>query len=176
MRRERVARSTTKLSGDDMIKSPIVGPVEFCTKRPLWIVVLAVALAGGSAFYAARHFAIKTNVNDLISRDQPWAQRGIQFLNDFPQRDIIIVVDAPTPELVEQASAKLAAALRQHPDRFPAVSEPGSGSFIERNGLLFLPEGEVVRVTDVSYPREPFPTSCTVRVRLLSTCPAFPGS
>ena len=100
-----------------MMKSAIVGLVEFCTGRPLWIVVLAVALAGGSAFYAARHFAIKTNVNDLISRDQPWTQRGIQFLNDFPQRDIIIVVDAPTPELVEQASAKLAAALRQRPDR-----------------------------------------------------------
>ena len=131
-----------------MMKSAIVGLVEFCTGRPLWIVVLAVALAGGSAFYAARHFAIKTNVNDLISRDQPWTQRGIQFLNDFPQRDIIIVVDAPTPELVEQASAKLAAALRQHSDRFPAVSEPGSGSFFERNGLLFLPENEVVRVTD----------------------------
>jgi uncharacterized protein len=131
-----------------MMKSAIVGLVEFCTGRPLWIVVLAVALAGGSAFYAARHFAIKTNVNDLISRDQPWTQRGIQFLNDFPQRDIIIVVDAPTPELVEQASAKLAAALRQRPDRFPAVNEPGSGSFFERNGLLFLPENEVVRVTD----------------------------
>jgi hypothetical protein len=100
-----------------MMKSAIVGLVEFCTGRPLWIVVLAVALGGGSAFYAARHFAIKTNVNDLISRDQPWTQRGIQFLNDFPQRDIIIVVDAPTPELVEQASAKLAAALRQRPDR-----------------------------------------------------------
>jgi len=131
-----------------MMKSAIVGLVEFCTGRPLWIVVLAVALGGGSAFYAARHFAIKTNVNDLISRDQPWTQRGIQFLNDFPQRDIIIVVDAPTPELVEQASAKLAAALRQRPDRFPAVNEPGSGSFFERNGLLFLPENEVVRVTD----------------------------
>jgi hypothetical protein len=142
--------------------------------------VLAVALAGGSAFFHSATFCDQDQRQRPDLAGSAVARRGIQFLNDFPQRGIIIVVvDAPTPELVEQASAKLAAALRQHPDQFPAVSEPGSGSFIERNGLLFLPEGEVVRVTDVSYPREPFPTSgvsCTVRVRLLSTCPAFPGS
>jgi uncharacterized protein len=57
------------------------------------------------------------------------------------------VVDAPTPELVEQASTKLAAALRQHSNRFVTVSQPGSGSFFERNGLLFLPEDEVARLT-----------------------------
>jgi uncharacterized protein len=130
-----------------MMRSTIVGLVEFCTRRPLRIIALAVALAGGSAFYAARHFAIKTDVNDLISPDLPWAQRSMRFLKDFPQQEIIIVVDAPTPELAEQASAKLAAGLRQHSDRFLAVSEPGSGSFFERNGLLFLPEDEVARVT-----------------------------
>jgi hopanoid biosynthesis associated RND transporter like protein HpnN len=126
--------------------SAIAGLVAFCTRRPLWVVVLAVGLAAGSAFYAVQHFAIKTDVNDLISPDLPWAQRSMQFLKDFPQGQIIVVVDAPTPELAEQASAKLAAALRQHPDRFVAVSAPGSGSFFERNGLLFLPESEVARV------------------------------
>jgi uncharacterized protein len=129
------------------MKSAIVGLVAFCTRRPLWIVALAVVLAAGSAFYAVQHFAIKTDVNDLISPDLPWAQRSMRFLKDFPQREIIVVVDAPTSELAGQASAKLAAALRQHPDRFLAVSEPGSGSFFERNGLLFLPESEVARVT-----------------------------
>ena len=130
------------------MKSAIVGLVEFCTRRPLWIVMLAVAIATGSAFYAVRHFAIKTDVNDLISPDLPWTQRAKRFLKDFPQREIIVVVDAPTPELVDQASAKLVAALRQHPDRFVAVSQPGSGSFFERNGLLFLPVGDVARLSD----------------------------
>jgi uncharacterized protein len=130
-----------------MMKSAVVGIVEFCTRRPLWIAVLAVALATGSAFYAVGHFAIKTDVNDLISPDLPWAQRATRFLKDFPGREIILVVDAPTPELVEQASTKLAAALRQHSNRFVTVSQPGSGSFFERNGLLFLPEDEVARLT-----------------------------
>jgi uncharacterized protein len=110
-------------------------------------VALSLALAAGSAFYAAQHFAIKTDVNDLISPDLPWTQRAARYLKDFPQREMIVVVDAPTPELVEQASAELAVALRQHPDRFGAVSQPGSGTFFERNGLLFLPQGDVARVT-----------------------------
>jgi hopanoid biosynthesis associated RND transporter like protein HpnN len=130
-----------------MMKSVIVDLVAFCTRRPFSIVALSLALALGSVFYAAQHFAIRTDVNDLISPDLPWAQRAARYLKDFPQREMIVVVDAPTPELVEQASAELAAALRQHPDRFGAVSEPGSGRFFERNGLLFLPEGDVARVT-----------------------------
>jgi hopanoid biosynthesis associated RND transporter like protein HpnN len=130
-----------------MMKSVIVDLVAFCTRRPFSIVALSLALALGSVFYAAQHFAIRTDVNDLISPDLPWAQRAARYLKDFPQREMIVVVDAPTPELVEQASAELAAALRQHPDRFGAVSEPGSGTFFERNGLLFLPEGDVARVT-----------------------------
>jgi hypothetical protein len=131
-----------------MIKSAIVGTVAFCARRPWWIVALALVLAIGSAFYASRHFAIKTDIKDLISPDLPWSQRATQFLNDFPQREIIVVVDAPTAELVEQATAKLVGALRQDSDRFLEVSAPGTGSFFERNGLLFLPRDEVARVTE----------------------------
>src|SRR5271154_4157264 len=130
-----------------MLASAIADLVAFCTRRPLSIVGIALVLAAGCSVYAVRHFALKTDVNDLISPDLPWARRGAEFLKDFPQQQIIVVVEAPTSELAEQASAKLAAALRQHPDRFVAVSEPGSGGFFERNGLLFLPEGEVARVT-----------------------------
>src|SRR5262249_18888328 len=125
-----------------MIKTAIVGTVAFCTRRPWWIVALALALTVGSTFYASRHFAIRTDVKDLISPELPWARRATQFLNDFPQREIIVVVNAPTAELVERATARLAGALRAHSDRFLEVSQPGTGSFFERNGLLFLPRDE----------------------------------
>src|SRR3979409_795420 len=64
-----------------------------------------------------------------------------------PQQKIVVVIDAPTSEQVEQASAKLLTALRQRPDLFLAASEPGSGRFFEQNGLLFLPDAEVARIT-----------------------------
>jgi uncharacterized protein len=131
-----------------MLKSGIVGLVSFCTARPLWIFVVALILGAGSATYAVQHFALKTDVNDLISQNLPWVQRAAQFRKNFPQQQIVVVVDAPTSEQVELASAKLLTALHQRPDLFVAASEPGSGRFFEQNGLLFLPDAEVTRITE----------------------------
>ena len=104
--------------------------------------------AAASAVYAARHFAIKTDVTDLFPHDLPWTQRAFEYQRSFPQPDILVVVDTPTPELVEEATTKLADALTARRDVIRAVHQPQSGRFFERNGLLYLPTGEVERLTD----------------------------
>src|SRR5262249_4444659 len=131
-----------------MLKSWIVRIVELCIRCPSWTIVLALALGTGSAFYTARHFAIHTDIHDLISPDLPWAQRALQYMTEFPQAEILVVIDAPTAEFAEQAATTLAQALQAHPDRFRAVGHPGSGSFFEHNGLLFLKTDEVQRITE----------------------------
>src|SRR5205823_9566894 len=131
-----------------MLKAAIVRIVDFCTRHPWWVLAFVLVLSAGSAVYAARHFAIKTDINQLISDQLPWTQRAKQYMAAFPQREILAVVDAPTPELVEQATTKLSAALQSRRDLIRAVRQPQSGSFFERNGLLFLSTEEVVRVTD----------------------------
>ena len=65
-----------------------------------------------------------------------------------PQRQILVVIDAPTPELVEQAAAKLAQALATRSDLIHSVRQIQGGNFFARNGLLYLPTDEVARVTD----------------------------
>jgi uncharacterized protein len=127
------------------IISAIVGG---CIRRPWWVVGLAIALAAGCGLYAAERFAIKTDINALISPDLPWAKRAMRYMKQFPRFGIIAVIDAPTPELAEQGSAELSRALLAHPERFLAVSQPGGGEFFERNGLLFLPAEEVARLTN----------------------------
>src|SRR5438105_11623099 len=112
-----------------MLKASIIRGVELCIRRPWWIIVLSLGLCAGSGVYAAKHFAIKTDINDLLSPDLTWAQRGLQYARDFPQRDILVVVDAPTPEIAEQATTRLAEAIEARPDRFRAVGRPGGGSF-----------------------------------------------
>src|SRR5262249_27522813 len=131
-----------------MLKLAIVRIVDVSARRPWLVVVLALALSAASAVYAERHFAIKTDINDLISPDLPWARRVAQFVDAFPQREILAVIDAPTPELADQAATTLQQALEARPDVSPAVRQPQSGSFFERNGLLYLPTDEVKRVTD----------------------------
>ncbi len=130
-----------------MVKSAIINVVDFCTRYAWLIIAVTVVLSAGSAVYSARNFAIKTDVNDLISPDLPWAKRASQYMHHFPQRGILVVVDASTPENAERATDRLAAALRAHPERFRSVSQPGSGGFFEQNGLLFLPTKQVEQLT-----------------------------
>ena len=130
-----------------MLKSLIVGIVDLCTQHPWWVIGLAAVLAAGSGVYAGTHFAIRTDTKMLISTDLPWRQREEQFLKSFPQRQILVVIDAPTPELVEQATAKLAQALATRSDLIHSVRQIQGGNFFARNGLLYLPTDEVARVT-----------------------------
>ena len=130
-----------------MLRSAIIRSVDGSARHPWWVVALALVLAALSALYAERNFAIKTDVNELISPDLPWARRVREFLNAFSQREVLVVVDAPTPELVERATSRLQQALEADPELFPAVRQPQGGPFFARNGLLYPPLDEVRRAT-----------------------------
>src|SRR5215469_5392810 len=131
-----------------MLRSSILRTVDFCSRYAWWVIVLGVGLAAASSCYTARHFAIKTDVKDLFPHDLPWAQRAFEYMRTFPQPEMLVVVDARTPELADQASTKLAAALTHRTDRFQAVHQMQGGSFFDHNGLLYLPTSEVARLTD----------------------------
>jgi len=131
-----------------MLRSAIVRVTDFCTRHPWYVIAIALTLSAFSAGYTERHFAIKTDVNELISPDLPWAQRVKAFVRAFPQREILVVVDAPTQELVEQAANRLQRALEADPGLFPSVRQSQGGRFFERNGLLYLPTAELQNQVD----------------------------
>src|SRR5437660_3356042 len=131
-----------------MVTSPIVRIVALSARHPWLIITLVLALAAASAVYAKRHFAIKTDVQQLISHDVPWAKNALEYAKHFPQWGIVAVVDAPTPEATEQATDKLAAAIKARPEQFRALSQPGGGEFFARNGLLFLARDDVAQATE----------------------------
>jgi len=130
-----------------MLRSSVSRVVDFCSRHAWWVIVLSVALAAVSSLYTLRHFAIKTDVKDLFPSDLPWAQWAIDYKKTFPQPGILVVVDAPTPELADQASTRLTRALASRPDLIRAVHQLQGGPFFERNGLLYLPTDEVVGLT-----------------------------
>jgi uncharacterized protein len=140
--------AANRAGGLQMLKSAIVRIVDLSVRHPWWIVVLALILSAISAAYVERHFAVKTDINELVSPDLPWARRAKQFVDAFPPREILVVIDAPTPELVEQAAARLGQALEARPDMFPTVRQLQTGSFFERNGLLYLTTDDVKQVAN----------------------------
>ena len=114
--------------------------VGWTSYHPLTVTIAFVILTGVSGVYVARHFAIDTDVNALISADLPWRQRELAYELAFPQstQAILAVVDAPTPELADAAATALADQLSQHDGLFRSIEELGGGSFFEREALLFL--------------------------------------
>ena len=113
-----------------------------------WIVIIAFSLiALASAAYFARHFAITTDSNKLLSSSLPWRQQELALDRAFPWRvdQIIAVIDATTPEAAEEAADGLVNNLSARSDVIRSVTRPDGGEFFARNGILFLKLDEVRR-------------------------------
>ena len=132
-----------------MLTSAIVRTVEFCIRHFWGVIIVALILTSVSGTYTIRHFAIDTNVNNLISRDLPWRQRELEFQAAFPQSSelILVVVDGPTPEQTGAAAHALAQGLSNKPSLFRSVQETDGGTFFQQNRLLFMPTEDVARST-----------------------------
>src|SRR4051812_25652658 len=97
-----------------MLNAFIGRTVDLCIRHLRWVIALSLVLGVASAGFAARHFAINTDISKLISADLPWRQRELAFQHAFPDRteSILAVVRAPTPELASAARNKLLDELR----------------------------------------------------------------
>jgi uncharacterized protein len=132
------------------ITSFVVRTISFCLHYPWWVTAGAILLAIASVWYAATHFSVNTDINQLLSANSPGRQREIAFEKAFPQFDVTIaVVDAPTPELVQEATAALVAKLKPEKDYFTSVDETQGNPFFAQNGLLFLPTEQLERQTSM---------------------------
>src|SRR5450631_583038 len=113
-----------------MLTSLIVRIIDFCIRLAWSVVALGLVLALASGFYAVRHFAINSDINTLLSPDLDWRKRELALEQAFRRFElIVVVVQAPTPELTGAATTALAQALEQKKDKFRGVSLPGGGDF-----------------------------------------------
>jgi hopanoid biosynthesis associated RND transporter like protein HpnN len=136
------------LESKEVLTSIVVSIVKACTRFASLTVLIAFALAVAAGYYTANNFSINTDINTLISPTLDWRKRDNQFDQAFDRdRTILAVVDAPTPELTTAATAALAKKLSGDTKNFDSVQALGSGEFFEKEGLLFLPEAEVGRIT-----------------------------
>ena len=120
------------------ITALVVRAIGFCAQYAWPVIAVSILLAVVSSWYAATHFAMTTDVNQLISPNIPWRQREAAFEKAFPQFELIVaVIDAPTPELVDEATSALVQRLSQQKDLFHSIQQPKGGAFFAQNGLLF---------------------------------------
>jgi len=122
----------------------VVRAIAFCWRYAWPVIAGALLLAVLSSWYAATHFSMTTNINQLISNHIPWREREAALEKAFPHfQTVVAVIDAPTPEFAEEATGALKQRLSQQPKMFLSIQEPGGGPFFAQNGLLFLKSDEL---------------------------------
>jgi hopanoid biosynthesis associated RND transporter like protein HpnN len=153
-----------------MSNSSIVRTVDFCTRHAWAVVIVAVAFAAVSGAYAMRHFSVNTDVSNLISSKLPWRQRELAYQAAFPEstQSILVVMQAPTPELASASERALVEQLSNRSDVFQSVVELGGGEFFERNSLLFLSTDDLRRTTEKL-------TTAAPLIRTLAADPSLRG-
>jgi uncharacterized protein len=130
-----------------VLTSVVVSIVRTCTRFATLTLLVGLVLAIAAGFYTARHFAINTDINTLISDKLDWRQRDIQFDKAFDRDSTILaVVEASTPELTTTAAAALFDKLKGDSKNFVSIQPLGSGEFFEKNGFLFLQTQELAQL------------------------------
>jgi hopanoid biosynthesis associated RND transporter like protein HpnN len=130
-----------------VLTSIVVQIVRACTRFATLTLLIGLVLAAAAVYYTARHFAINTDINTLISSNLDWRQRDQQFDKAFDRDSTILaVVEAPTPEQTGAAAAALEQKLKGDKTNFQSMTPLGSGEFFDKNGLLFLPTEELGKI------------------------------
>lgn len=133
-----------------MIERLVAGIVDG-SRRFAGIVILLGLLASILAgVYATQHFAINTNVTDLLDASAGWRQREIAFSKAFPQRDdlLVVVIDGANATDTDLAARDLTAALTAKPDLFKTVYRPEANPYFQQHGLLLLGQNELADTMD----------------------------
>src|SRR6204780_2479870 len=121
-----------------IITALVVRAIDVCVRYAWPVIAAAILLTIASSWYAATHFSMTTDINQLISTNIPWRQREAAFEKAFPQYELIVaVIDAPTQELADEATGALVQRLSQKKDLFRSIQQPKGGPFFAQNGFLF---------------------------------------
>ena len=122
-----------------MLSPRIRQAILLAARRPVATLALALALVAAALTYTVGAFDMTTDTGALMSAQTAWRLDEAAVEDRFPQQKdaILIVVDGATPELAEDAAARLSGALSADAAHFVLVRRPDGGPFFAREGLLF---------------------------------------
>lgn len=132
--------------------------IAFVQRHALAVVALALLIGVAATLYAKSHLSVDTNTAHMLSADLDWRKNSEEMDRLFPQgaHGIAVVVDGDTPEQAAQAQATLIAALRAQPQHFEGVFAIDAEPFFRRNGLLYLSQDELHKLSDTLVQAQPF--------------------
>ena len=119
--------------------------------RLRWLVIfLSVATAGYGLWYSAQNLGMNVDTAGMLSRKLDWQMRSEAISQAFPQfsDNILIVIDAATPDMADDAATQAIQFMRQRPKLFRTIYDPEGHAFFRQNGLLYLSRDELTDLAD----------------------------
>ncbi len=91
-----------------------------------------------------------TDTAQLLEKDRLSHQTARSYKRQFPEKDdqLLILVEADTPEQADKLAAQLAKQLKGKREYFRSVYQPGADPFFERNALLYQAPPQLRKLTN----------------------------
>lgn len=122
----------------------------FSYNQSLWVIFMAIVIAGFSVVYTANNLGVHTDTTDMLSEDVPFRINHKRYKEAFPQYEdaLLLVVDAPTPEQSHSTAKQLTTRLQEDKANIHEASYLSGEPFFEENGLLYQSIPELENITD----------------------------
>ena len=122
------------------------------------VLVATFALAFFAVRYTAHNISINTDTEHMLSAELAWRKLDQEYERLFPQYDnnILIVLEAATPDQARDAAMLLYERLRAERDLFEFVYYPNALPVFRESGLLYLDRAELQDLSDNLAEVQPF--------------------
>ena len=138
--------------------APSVGPwigralaalTHACSQRPLVTLLVSLALAAAAIGYTARTITFVTSSLRLLPQHERYVVLLKEYQRDFGElNDIVVVVEAPNPDVSKAYAAKLVEILGQAGVSASRITYHIDRSYFDHRGLLYLPVDELTQLRD----------------------------
>ena len=132
--------------------------VSFVRRTGVAVLLVVFALAFFAMRYTVDNLSMSTDTEDMLSEELVWRKLDQEYEKRFPQYDnnILIVVEAATPDQAGDAAALLYERLKPEQALFEFVYYPNALSVFRESGLLYLDTTELQDLSDSLAEVQPF--------------------
>ena len=132
--------------------------VRLVRRYALVVLAIAFALAFFAVRYTADNISMNTDTEHMLSAELTWRKLDQEYERLFPQYDnnILIVLEAATPDQARDAAMLLHERLQAERDLFEFVYYPNALPVFRESGLLYLDSAELQDLSDNLAEVQPF--------------------
>ncbi len=132
--------------------------IDFVCRHAGKTIIAAIVTTILLLYYFLANISVNTDTSDMLSPELPFRQNSIALTKSFPQfsDNIVVVLDGPNADLVNQAADLFVDQLETKPNLFSEIFDPAGAEFFRKNGLLYLSESKLEKLSDRLITAQPF--------------------